>query len=211
MRPHCPVFLIGLEDFSSLFLYLVPTQRLTVDVYVILLQDEGSVDSGNQRDPRDDQEGMTVTDVVPQFTKWCGEDDLPDLGSNLVADHVEGSGNLGIKVQGEVTEETQGEAGCFWSVQQFDEGNADWVGDQTTATDPDNHDGNSDQEGLADPDLLHHPWDTGHHDSFQEDFHGVQDPVHLLAKGLGGKELGEELWEHLLVEDGVEGPGEDDV
>ena len=85
------------------------------------------------------------------------------------------------------------------------------VSDQATAPNPNNHDGDPDQQGLADPNLLHQPWNTGHHDGFQEDFHGVQNPVHLLAEGLGSEELGEELWEHLLVKDGVERPGEDDV
>lgn len=76
---------------------------------------------------------MAVTDVVPQVTEGCGEDDLADLSGNLVTNHVKGGRSLSIKVKREVTEEAEGEAGRFWGVEQLDAGDAEWVSDQATA------------------------------------------------------------------------------
>ena len=70
------------------------------------------------------------------------------------------------------------------------------------------HHGCAEQQGVAHADLLHDDRDDAHHGGLEEHLEGVQGAVGGVADFGGREEGGVVVREHLLIEHGVEGVGE---
>ena len=95
-------------------------------------------------------------------------------------------------------------------MQQLDEGDAERRGGDAATADAADHDQAAEEQRAAHANLAHENRHEAHHDELEEDLHRVQDTIGLLAFLRRREEAREELREHLLVEDRVEGPAEDD-
>ena len=137
-----------------------------------------------------------------------GEDHLADLGSDLEAHHVQGCRQLGVEVQGEVAECRQAEQRNLDGVEQLDDGDADRIVEHAAQADAQEHHGCTEQQGVAHADLLHDDRNDTHHGGLEEHLEGVQGAVGGVADFSGGEEGSVVVREHLLIEHGVEGVGE---
>ncbi|MPM67855.1 hypothetical protein SDC9_114780 [bioreactor metagenome] len=177
---------------------------------VVLLQREEREDPGQQHNSGNHQEGRLIADGVTQLAERLRQDHIADLGRDLETDHVQGGRQGRIEVQGEVPEDRQDEQRNLERVQHLDCGDGDRVAQNCATEDAQGHDGHAHQQRVADADLAHDDRDDTHHRGLAEDLRGVEDAVDLLAAFLGFEQPGVEIGEHLLIEDRVEGPGEDD-
>ena len=143
-----------------------------------------------------------------QSTHRGGENHLADLGSDLETNHVQGGRQLRVEVQGEVTERRQAEQRYLDGVEQLDDGDGDRVMEHTAQTDTGEHHGGAEQQGVTHADLLHDDRDDAHHGGLKEHLEGVQGAVGGVADFGGREQGGVVVREHLLIEHGVEGVGE---
>ena len=143
-----------------------------------------------------------------QSTHRGGENHLADLGSDLETNHVQGGRQLRVEVQGEVTERRQAEQRYLDGVEQLDDGDGDRVMEHAAQTDTGEHHGGAEQQGVTHADLLHDDRDDAHHGGLKEHLEGVQGTVGGVADFSGREQGGVVVREHLLIEHGVEGVGE---
>lgn len=110
-----------------------------------------------------------IADMVAQNAKRSRKQNLTK-GTGDPGNDVDGGRYPWVIVQRVVTEHNDTEDRRFWSMQQLDDRNANWIGDQTTAADSDKHKSDPNQNRPPYTDFLHQQRNQAHHDSFQEHF-----------------------------------------
>ena len=93
-------------------------------------------------------------------------------------------------------------------MEQFDDGDTDRIVEHAAQADTQEHHGCAEQQGVTNADLLHDNRNDAHHGGLEEHLEGVQGAVGGVADFGGWEEGSVVVREHLLVEHGVEGVGE---
>ena len=146
--------------------------------------------------------------MVVQRAQRSGEDHLTDLGCNLEAHHVQGRGQLRVEVQGEVAERRQAEQRHLDGVEQLDDGHGDGIVEHAAQADAQEHHRGAQQQRVAHADLAHDDRHDTHHGRLEEHLERIERAVCRVADFRGGEQGSVIVREHLLVEHGVEGVGQ---